>query len=422
MQRQHHAAQPRVALRAAGEQRDRPRERGDPRRQHAVAERQPQRRRPAVRPRRLPLRQRRGRRLRLRGTVLRQRRRQRRVARPAHADRQDPARHARRRHPRHATPSRGPGTARCNVTGGTTAGNRCQETFAWGLRNPFRMAFDPNAAGTRFFINDVGQNQREEIDLGQAGADYGWNCREGSITNNTSGPCNPTPAGMVGPVYEYEHGEQIPGTTSPSSCNAITGGAFVPERPLARVRRHLHLQRLHLRLDGAAVGRGPAVRRGRLRDEPGRRERRRAALRSPRGQPGAVLHDLRVRRPDPPHLLRRDRQRAADRGRERLAALGLASADRHVQRGRQHRSEPRGHAHLLLDVRRRHAGGADDVAHHPAHLHGARQLHGDAPRARPALRVLGSRDAADPGGHQHAAGARPSPRPRQAPSSAWDRW
>jgi glucose/arabinose dehydrogenase len=125
-------------------------------------------------------------------------------------------------------PFQGAGTARCNVTGGTTAGNRCQETFAWGLRNPFRLAFDPNAAGTRFFINDVGQNQREEIDLGQAGADYGWNCREGSSTNNTTGPCNPTPAGMVAPVYEYEHGEQIPGTTSPSSCNAITGGAFVP--------------------------------------------------------------------------------------------------------------------------------------------------------------------------------------------------
>ncbi|MET0556886.1 MAG: PQQ-dependent sugar dehydrogenase, partial [Vicinamibacteria bacterium] len=43
-------------------------------------------------------------------------------------------------------PFQGAGTARCNVTGGTTAGNRCQETFAWGLRNPFRLAFDPNAA------------------------------------------------------------------------------------------------------------------------------------------------------------------------------------------------------------------------------------------------------------------------------------
>src|SRR5215213_1349592 len=72
-------------------------------------------------------------------------------------------------------PFQGPGTARCNATGQTTAGNKCWETFGWGLRNPFRIAFDPNAAGTRFFINDVGQNRWEEIDEGTAGADYGWN-------------------------------------------------------------------------------------------------------------------------------------------------------------------------------------------------------------------------------------------------------
>src|SRR6185295_9117130 len=49
-------------------------------------------------------------------------------------------------------PFQGAGTARCNVTGGTVAGNRCQETFAWGFRNPFRMAFNPNATGTVFRI------------------------------------------------------------------------------------------------------------------------------------------------------------------------------------------------------------------------------------------------------------------------------
>lgn len=125
-------------------------------------------------------------------------------------------------------PFTGAGTARCNVTGTTTPGNRCQETYGWGLRNPFRLAFDPNVAGTRFFINDVGQNVREEIDLGQAGADYGWNCREGTRVNNSSGPCNPTPSGMVPPIFEYSHGVQVPGSTSSASCNSITGGAFVP--------------------------------------------------------------------------------------------------------------------------------------------------------------------------------------------------
>jgi hypothetical protein len=33
---------------------------------------------------------------------------------------------------------------------------------------------------------------------------------------------------MVDPIFEYAHGTQIPGTTSPTSCNCISGGAFVP--------------------------------------------------------------------------------------------------------------------------------------------------------------------------------------------------
>ena len=44
----------------------------------------------------------------------------------------------------------------CRMAGGTTAGRKCRETYATGLRNPFRIAFDSNASGTRFFINDVG--------------------------------------------------------------------------------------------------------------------------------------------------------------------------------------------------------------------------------------------------------------------------
>ena len=124
-------------------------------------------------------------------------------------------------------PFQGPGTARCNVTGQTTAGNKCRETFAWGLRNPFRIAFDPNFSGTRFFINDVGQGHYEEIDPGQPGADYGWNLCEGSHNTDTDNPCSQAPPGMVGPLFEYRHAQAIPGTAS-TNCNSITGGAFVP--------------------------------------------------------------------------------------------------------------------------------------------------------------------------------------------------
>jgi glucose/arabinose dehydrogenase len=125
-------------------------------------------------------------------------------------------------------PFQGAGTARCNVNGMTTLGNKCQETFSWGLRNPFRFAMDPNAAGTRFFINDVGQGAWEEIDLATSATDFGWNCREGAHTNSTTGKCSPTPAGMVDPLFEYAHGVLVPGTVDDADCGSITGGAFVP--------------------------------------------------------------------------------------------------------------------------------------------------------------------------------------------------
>ena len=111
---------------------------------------------------------------------------------------------------------------RCNVTGSTTAGRRCQETFAWGFRNPFRFAFDPNATGTRFFVNDVGQNAWEEIDEVMAGADYGWNCREG---RHNTGSCTALPS-MVDPIFEY--GRTANTGVPMANCAAITGGAFVP--------------------------------------------------------------------------------------------------------------------------------------------------------------------------------------------------
>ena len=126
-----------------------------------------------------------------------------------------------------SNPFQGTDSARCNVTGRTDPGKQCQETYASGLRNPFRFAFDPNATGTRFFINDVGQATWEEVDEGLAGADYGWNVREGHCARSSTTDCGPPPAGMTNPVYDYQHNTITP-TGSTSTCNAITGGAFVP--------------------------------------------------------------------------------------------------------------------------------------------------------------------------------------------------
>ena len=53
--------------------------------------------------------------------------------------------------------------------------------WALGLRNPYTFAFQPGTG--RMHINDVGGALWEEINLGVAGANYGWPLTEGPTTN-----------------------------------------------------------------------------------------------------------------------------------------------------------------------------------------------------------------------------------------------
>jgi glucose/arabinose dehydrogenase len=119
-------------------------------------------------------------------------------------------------------PFQGTNSARCNLSGRTEPGKNCRETFAMGLRNPFRMAFDPDATGTRFFINDVGGGAWEEIDVGKRGADYAWNLCEGRHDNpSRAGSVDCTNPPYTPPIHEYSHDD--------TGCSSITGGAFVPD-------------------------------------------------------------------------------------------------------------------------------------------------------------------------------------------------
>ena len=115
-------------------------------------------------------------------------------------------------------PFTGPDSGRCNTAGTTTAA-KCQETYLWGFRNPFRIAVDPNATGTKLYVNDTGEATWEEIDLAQAGADYGWNVREGFCATGSTTDCGAPPAGMTNPIFAYGH---------TGGCGAITAAAFVP--------------------------------------------------------------------------------------------------------------------------------------------------------------------------------------------------
>jgi glucose/arabinose dehydrogenase len=75
------------------------------------------------------------------------------------------------------------------------------EIWALGLRNPWRFAFDAD----QLYIADVGQDQREEIDLEsatQGGLNYGWNRMEGSACYQ-SPTCDRS--GLALPVLDYGH-------------------------------------------------------------------------------------------------------------------------------------------------------------------------------------------------------------------------
>ena len=92
--------------------------------------------------------------------------------------------------------------------------------WAYGLRNPFTFAVQPVTG--RIHINDVGEGTWEEINLGAAGANYGW--------PNTEGPT--AAAGITGPLLPYRHTATNPPGSGPggffTGC-AITGGAFYPD-------------------------------------------------------------------------------------------------------------------------------------------------------------------------------------------------
>lgn len=79
------------------------------------------------------------------------------------------------------------------------------ETWSYGLRNPWRFSFDRSTGD--LYVADVGEAQYEEVDVATAGSgrgksvNFGWSMYEG--THCYAGPCSP--AGKTMPVLEYAH-------------------------------------------------------------------------------------------------------------------------------------------------------------------------------------------------------------------------
>jgi glucose/arabinose dehydrogenase len=100
------------------------------------------------------------------------------------------------------------------------AGPNVDEIWAYGFRNPFRASFD-RATGL-YWIGDVGGNvdsqAYEEVNIGQAGGNFGWPSCEGPLGQPKNGPV--CPGGVIAPVFSYAH------TTGTGCCQnkAIVGG------------------------------------------------------------------------------------------------------------------------------------------------------------------------------------------------------
>ena len=105
------------------------------------------------------------------------------------------------------------------------------EIWAYGLRNPWRFAFDvpPDGTAPKLYIADVGQSAREEVnvvDASAAGRNYGWRTMEGTQCYNPSSGCNQ--AGLTLPTVEYDHGQ---------GCS-ITGGFVYRGAAIPEMRGH----------------------------------------------------------------------------------------------------------------------------------------------------------------------------------------
>jgi glucose/arabinose dehydrogenase len=95
------------------------------------------------------------------------------------------------------------------------------EIWAYGLRNPWRCAFDRDTGD--LYVADVGQMVWEEINVQPAssagGENYGWDCMEGNACSSVSGcgagACVCNAATLTDPVHVYSQ--------SGTPC-AVTGG------------------------------------------------------------------------------------------------------------------------------------------------------------------------------------------------------
>ena len=105
------------------------------------------------------------------------------------------------------------------------AGGR-DEIWAWGLRNPWRVAFDFETG--LLYVADVGQDDWEEVTVAPTdagGLNHGWNIMEG---NHCFLEEDCDPIGLAAPAYEFGHD---------AGCS-ITGGLVYRGQAMSALHGH----------------------------------------------------------------------------------------------------------------------------------------------------------------------------------------
>jgi hypothetical protein len=85
------------------------------------------------------------------------------------------------------------------------------EIWAYGLRNPYRISFDPLTG--KLWTADTGQDNVEEVDLIHRGGNYGWRHQEGTFRFHPGSPSSPEDSfvthghvsNVIDPFAEYDH-------------------------------------------------------------------------------------------------------------------------------------------------------------------------------------------------------------------------
>ena len=86
------------------------------------------------------------------------------------------------------------------------------EIWTWGMRNPWGLAFDHSSG--LLWGADVGQEQREEINILVKGGNYGWSFREGNVPFIRRPEAPPADVKFVEPIHDYDR----------TQGTSITGG------------------------------------------------------------------------------------------------------------------------------------------------------------------------------------------------------